>query len=65
MRQLLYARSTKNEKFLPDGGTMINARGSWASRMGKALKQEGRQLGKKTSMAFRTRNSGEDLETKY
>jgi len=44
---------------------MINARGSWASRMGKALKQEGRQLGKKTSMAFRTRNSGEDLETKY
>jgi len=43
---------------------MTNARGSWVSRMGKAIKQEGKELGKKTSMAFRTRNGGEGLETK-
>jgi len=43
---------------------MINARGSWVSRMGKAVKREGKELGKKTSMAFRTRNSGEDLDNK-
>jgi len=64
VRQLLYARSKRNEKFLPNGGTMINARGSWVSRMGKAIKQEGKELGKKTSMAFRTRNSEEDSENR-
>ncbi|KAG9244908.1 hypothetical protein BJ878DRAFT_43239 [Calycina marina] len=53
--QLLYARNQKNEKYLPEGGTMVNSRGTWVGRLGKAIKQEGKELSKKTSMAFRTR----------
>lgn len=51
-RQLHFARTSKNEKLLPDGGKMVNERGSWVSRMGKAIKDEGKEIGKRTSMAL-------------
>jgi len=31
---------------------MVNERGSWVSRMGKAIKDEGKEIGKRTSMAL-------------
>jgi hypothetical protein len=52
IRQLLYARNKKNEKLLPEGGKLETPKSTWVSRMGKAIKEESKDLGKRTSMAF-------------
>ena len=35
--QLAYARTVRNEKYLPAGGRMTGEKGGWVSRMGRAI----------------------------